>query len=121
MPLDLESYLARIGYAGRLRPDLTTLRGLHLAHATHVPFENIDIQLGLPIRLDLPSLEDKIVRRRRGGYCFERNTLLLAVLREVGFDVVPCEARVIHGDTPTGRTHMLLIARIGGELLTDVG
>jgi N-hydroxyarylamine O-acetyltransferase len=60
------------------------LDAIHLAHATTIPFENLDILLGRPIRLDLVSLQDKLVRDRRGGYCFEHNTLLAAALEAVG-------------------------------------
>jgi N-hydroxyarylamine O-acetyltransferase len=88
MALDPDAYLSRIGYRGPLAADTATLRALHLAHATHIPFENLDIQMGLPIRLDLDSLQDKLVRRRRGGYCFEQNSLLQAVLRSAGFEVI---------------------------------
>ncbi|GLH67980.1 arylamine N-acetyltransferase family protein [Geothrix edaphica] len=121
--LDLAAYLRRIGFAGALEPGLETLRALHFAHATTIPFENLDIQLGLPIRLDLASLQDKLVRRRRGGYCFEQNTLFLAVLRAAGFEAIPCEARVRLGAPEVlPRTHMLLIARLaGGSWLCDVG
>ena len=121
--LDLPAYLRRIGFAGDLRPGLPTLRALHLAHAASIPFENLDIQMGLPIRLDLASLQDKLVRRRRGGYCFEQNTLFLAGLRAAGFDPMPCEARVRYGTTEVlPRTHMLLLVRLDGmHWLADVG
>jgi len=85
MALDLHAYLERIGYDGPVEPTLEVLDALHLAHATTIPFENIDILLGRPIRLDLPSLQDKLVRDRRGGYCFEHNTLFAAALEAVGF------------------------------------
>lgn len=121
--IDLAAYFARIEFAGRARPDLATLRALHLQHATHIPFENLDIQMGLPILLELEALFDKLVRRRRGGYCFEHNSLFLAVLRQVGFEALPFEARVRQGATDVRpRTHMLLGVRLdGGELLADVG
>jgi len=92
--LDLGAYLRRIGLETRPAADLAGLRALHFAHATTIPFENLDIQMGLRILLDLASLQAKLVRRHRGGYCFEHNTLFLAVLKAVGFDVIPCEARV---------------------------
>src|SRR4051812_2657821 len=78
---DLASYLDRIGYAGPRRPDLPTLQGIIAAHATSLPFENIDALLGRGIRLDTDSLMNKLVRDGRGGYCFEQNTLLLHALR----------------------------------------
>ena len=121
--LDLGAYFPRIGFDGEVRPDLATLRALHQAHATTIPFENLDVQMGLPIRLDLASLQDKLVRRRRGGYCFEQNSLFLAVLHRLGFEVIPCEARVRLGAVGLlPRTHMLLLVRLeGGTWLCDVG
>ncbi len=121
--LDLGAYLRRIGLESRPAPDLAGLLALHFAHATTIPFENLDIQLGLPIRLDLASLQSKLVARRRGGYCFEHNTLFQAVLKAVGFDAVACEARVRLGALEVlPRTHMLLLLRLGGSTwLCDVG
>ncbi len=121
--LDLGAYLGRIGFGGEVKPNLDTLRALHLAHATTIPFENLDIQMGLPIRLDLASLQGKLVRRKRGGYCFEHNSLFLAVLKAIGFEVMPCEARVRLGATePLPRTHMLLLVTLDGRpWLCDVG
>lgn len=121
--LDLDAYLRRIGLQATPAPDLDGLRALHLAHATTIPFENLDIQMGLPIRLDLPVLQDKLVRRRRGGYCFEHNTLFLAVLKAIGFEAIPCEARVRLGASEVlPRTHMLLVVRLdGASWLCDVG
>ena len=121
--LDLGAYLRRIGLAEAPTADLAGLRALHCAHATSIPFENLDIQLGLPIRLDLASLQAKLVARRRGGYCFEHNTLFLAMLKAMGFDVIACEARVRLGAPALlPRTHMLLLARLEGtQWLCDVG
>jgi N-hydroxyarylamine O-acetyltransferase len=121
--MDLDAYFARIGFTQTARPDGATLVALHLAHARAVPFENLDIQMGLPISLELAHLEDKIVRRRRGGYCFEQNTFFLAVLREIGFAVEPFEARVRLGSAEIhARTHMLLHVLLDGSpFLVDVG
>lgn len=122
-PLQLKTYLDRICYEGATTPDLDTLFSLHFSHTTHVPFENLDIQLGLPIYLDLDSLHHKIVENRRGGYCFEQNTLFQHVLQSIGFHVLPCEARVRFGTTAiTPRTHMVLLVRMNDmEYLCDVG
>ena len=75
---------------------LETLTALHSAHVTAVPFENLDILLGRGISLELPALETKIVTGRRGGYCFEQNTLFLAVLERLAFRVVPLAAQELH-------------------------
>ena len=121
--LDLDAYLARVGYSGEPRPAAPGLESLHLAHATHVPFENLDILLGKPIRLDLDSLQAKLVRGGRGGYCFEQNTLFAAALARVGFRVAPLAARVRQGPPgPRPRTHMVLrVEADGGPWLADVG
>jgi N-hydroxyarylamine O-acetyltransferase len=94
---DLSAYFARISYAGPREPTLAALRGIVGAHATSIPFENLDVLLGRPIRLDPGALLDKLVRHRRGGYCFEHNTLLLRVLEALGFAVEGLAARVIWG------------------------
>ena len=121
--LDLDAYLRRVGLSNRPAADLVGLRALHLAHARTIPFENLDVLLGLPIRLDLASLQEKLVGRRRGGYCFEHNTLFQAVLAALGFEVTACEARVRLGVTGVlPRTHMLLLVQMeGAAWLCDVG
>lgn len=120
---DLAAYLRRIGYAGSLAPSRQTLDALHLAHATHIPFENLDILLGRPIRLDLESLQAKLVVGRRGGYCFEQNRLFAAALETLGFGVTPLAARVRFGTSSVlPRTHMLLQVDVdGGCVIADVG
>jgi N-hydroxyarylamine O-acetyltransferase len=121
-PVDLTAYFERIGYQGPLRADLETLRALQRAHVTSVPFENLDIQMGGRIRLDLAHLQDKIVTRRRGGYCFEQNSLFMQVLRQIGFDVEPFEAQVRVARVDGPRTHMLLHVRLDGRsYVADVG
>lgn len=121
--LDLPAYLHRIGYAGPLQPTLAVLQDLHIAHATHVPFENLDIFLGHPIRLDLDSLQNKLVHGCRGGYCYEQNLLFAAVLRELGFELTMLAARVRYRSTRVlPRTHMTLLVRCeGDDWLADVG
>jgi N-hydroxyarylamine O-acetyltransferase len=121
--LDLDAYLKRIEYAGPLEPTLAVLEALHLAHATHIPFESLDVLLGKPIRLDIAGLQAKLVTGRRGGYCFEQNLLLAAALEAAGFRVKHLAARVRHrGDTPLPRTHMLLLVAVdGADYIADVG
>lgn len=119
----LQAYFHRVGLAEAPGVNAAGLRALHLAHATHIPFENLDIQLGLPIRLDLDSLLAKLVQARRGGYCFEQNTLFRAVLQSLGFYVDAFEARVRLGTSQVlPRTHMLLrVSLPEGAFLADVG
>src|SRR3954464_14618414 len=94
---DLDAYLARIEYSGPRDATAKTLRAVHRAHATHIPFENLDILLGKSIPLDLPSLQRKLVHDRRGGYCFEQNALLAAALESLGFKITRLAARVRFG------------------------
>lgn len=123
MSLDLAAYLRRIGFEGAPKADATSLVALHRAHALAIPFENVAIQMGEGVSLDLDAIQDKLVRRRRGGYCFEQNTLLLAALREIGFEADAFEARVRLGATrELPRTHMLIRVKLeGADLLCDVG
>lgn len=121
--LDLDAYLDRVEYTGAVQASPETLQALHLAHATHVPFENLDVLLQRPIRLDLASLLAKLVVARRGGYCFEQNLLFAAVLRTFGFVVRPLAARVrLRTTRILPRTHMLLLVETGGgRWIADVG
>jgi N-hydroxyarylamine O-acetyltransferase len=122
----LDKYLARIGFPGKPALDLETLAAIHAAHVDAIPFEALDPLLGRPVRLDLASVQDKLVDRRRGGYCFEQNTLLKAALEAIGFRVVGLGGRprwMSAPDDPLGpRTHMLLKVDLPhGPYLADVG
>jgi N-hydroxyarylamine O-acetyltransferase len=121
--IDLDAYFERVGYTGSRASSVDTLTALHLAHATTIPFENLDILLGRGIRLDLESLQRKLITDRRGGYCFEQNLLFGTVLEALGFDVTLLSARVRYGATVVRpRTHMLLlVATAGHRWLADVG
>ncbi|GAA2456641.1 arylamine N-acetyltransferase family protein [Streptomyces macrosporus] len=107
--LDLDAYLARIGHTGDRSPTLETLRALHRAHVLAVPFENLEIVLGRPVPIDLPALQDKLVRRARGGYCFEHARLFAAALERLGFGVTGLSSRVGMGsDRVRPATHAVL-------------
>ncbi|WP_432148923.1 arylamine N-acetyltransferase family protein [Streptomyces sp. bgisy029] len=127
MTLDLDAYVARIGWTGNLRPTLEVLRSLHRAHLSGIPFENLDAVLGSAPSLALDDLEAKLVRGGRGGYCYEHNTLFSTVLRQIGFSVTLLTARVMLGAAPGDirpRTHMLMRVDVEGEphpYLADVG
>jgi N-hydroxyarylamine O-acetyltransferase len=121
--MDLQAYLRRVGYSGDVRPTRAVLEALHLAHATHILFENLDVLLGRPVSLALKDIEAKLVHGGRGGYCFEHNTLFAAVLREAGFDVTPLAGRVRYRASQVlPRTHMLLRVEVEGTTcIADVG
>ncbi|MFI6848195.1 arylamine N-acetyltransferase [Kitasatospora sp. NBC_00085] len=123
---DLDSYLRRIGWTGEPRTDAATLRSVHRAHAMGIPFENIDPLLGSVPSLELTDLQAKMVHGRRGGYCYEHNTLLAAALKEIGFTVTILTGRVVAGASGKvlPRTHMLLSVDVPGEetpFVADVG
>jgi N-hydroxyarylamine O-acetyltransferase len=124
-PIDLEAYLARIGFEGRASPDAATLAALHELHAQAIPFENLAAFLGEPVRLDAASLQEKLVARRRGGWCFEQNLLFAHVLESIGFPVRRLAARVRWNAAPgavTPRSHMLLeVEADGATWIADVG
>lgn len=122
--LDLPAYLARIGYTGPVAATLPVLREIHARHPAAITFENIDPLLGRPVRLELASIADKLVTRRRGGYCYEQNTLLMAALRAIGFPARSVAGRVQWntGGAVTARVHMALLVTLpDGEYLADVG
>ncbi len=122
--IDLDVYLRRIGYSGSREPIAETLRGLHHAHFYAIPFENLDVVLKRPIRLDPASLQRKLVADRRGGYCFESNALFMYALQELGFTVMPLAARVLYERSDAAlppRSHMLLMVDLDdGLTLADV-
>jgi N-hydroxyarylamine O-acetyltransferase len=124
--VDLDSYFSRIGYTGSRQPNLQTLQGLHLLHPAAIAFEAIDVLLGRAIDLSPEAVDDKLIRRRRGGYCFEQNTLFKRVLTSLGFEVEGLAARVVWmaqpNEPPQHRTHMVLRVTLDGKpWLADVG
>ena len=120
--MEIEAYLKRIGYSGSREPSVESLRLLHRAHMLTVPFENLDIPLGRPIVLSLPSFYDKIVRRRRGGFCYELNGLFGWLLEQLGFPVRILSARVFDGTRPGPEfDHLVLLIEMEERLIADVG
>jgi len=115
-PLDLDAYFERIRWSGGRSPTFETLAGILRAHITRIPFENLDVLLHRRVRLDLDGVQEKLVRARRGGYCFEHATLFHAVLETLGFHPSRHAARVVLFEprTETPRTHMFLTVRIEG-------
>jgi N-hydroxyarylamine O-acetyltransferase len=124
---DLDAYLRRIGWEGERRADAATLRGVHLAHMRGIPFENLDALRRTAPSLDPADLLAKLVHSRRGGYCYEHNTLLASALEALGFGVTLLTARVAVGADrieSRPRTHMALLVQTPGDpqpYLADVG
>ncbi len=117
------AYLKRIGWAGPVSPDAETLGALQRAHLLAVPFENLDIAAGIPIALDEDRLFDKIVGRRRGGFCYELNGLYASLLQALGFRVTLLAARVYDAAGAVGMAFDHLTLRVDGReiRLSDVG
>ena len=123
--IDLDAYCARIGYAGPRTPTLATLSAIHALHPQAITFENLDPLLRRPVKLDPASLEAKLVKGGRGGWCFEHNTLFKLVLEALGFRVTGLGGRVLWNrtdNTVPARSHMVLKLDVKGEIyIADVG
>jgi N-hydroxyarylamine O-acetyltransferase len=121
--LHVPSYLARLGVGTLPGPSEAALRELHRAHVLAIPFENLDIIVGRGVDVSLPAVQAKLLDRRRGGYCFEHNTLFAALLERAGFEVTRVAARARLGASfVRPRTHMTLLVRAESrQWLADVG
>lgn len=123
--MDLAAYFARIGYTGDTAPTRATLGSIVYRHTLSIPFENVDAFLGRRVSLEPAAVFDKLVHRRRGGWCFEHNLLLGEALRALGFEVTDLAARVLLGravDDITPRSHRILMVNVDGRSwLADVG
>jgi len=122
-PRWVEPYLNRIGLHGPLTPDIETLFRLQNAHLMQVPYENLDIIRGVSFTLEPEAVLDKIVTRRRGGYCFELNGAFAWLLRAIGYPVEEYFARFLKdSDTiPMRRHRVLRVAAEGRDFICDVG
>lgn len=119
---DTDAYLRRIGLDAPPSPTVEGLHALQRAQVLAIPFENFDILLGRGISLEPGDVFDKLVRRKRGGYCFEVNGLLLAALQAFGFEARALLGRVHLMGQATGRSHQVSLVRIGGEdWIADAG
>jgi N-hydroxyarylamine O-acetyltransferase len=122
---DQNAWLRRIGHEGSRAPTLETLRAVVAAHSATISYESIDVLLDRPPRLDLGSLQQKMIAGGRGGYCFEQTMLFRAGLRSLGFTITSLQARVVRGlaiDAPRPALHMVLRVDLPeGAFLADVG
>lgn len=118
-------YLQRLGYDAPPPPTLQTLQDLQLRHVCTFAFESLSTLLHLPVPIDLPSVEQKVLLDGRGGYCYELHQMFLTLLQELGFDARGITGRVVMGgpaDAHTARTHRLsLVTLDGARYITDVG
>jgi N-hydroxyarylamine O-acetyltransferase len=122
---DQKAWLDRIAYAGPLEPTLDTLHQLILAHSHAIAYESLDIMLGRTPKLDLNSLQRKMISGGRGGYCLEQNMLFREGLWSLGYRITSLQGRVVRGmaiDAPRPAIHMLLQVDLPeGPYLADVG
>jgi N-hydroxyarylamine O-acetyltransferase len=125
MTIDLDAYFRRIGYAGERAPTLKTLQAINRLHPQAITFENLNPLMKLPVDLDAPSLEKKLVHDGRGGYCYEHNLLFSHVLQALNFQVKELAGRVVWNlseDALTPRTHIILQVELDGlAYIVDVG
>ena len=121
--MKLAAYLERIGFEGTPHPDLDTLRRVHRAHVLAIPYENLDVQLRRSVGLDVRDVYEKLVLRRRGGWCYELCGLLAWALEEIGFRVTRMEGAVRRaelGEVAIGN-HLVLRIDLDRPFLADVG
>lgn len=121
--IDITTYLERIGYVGSKEPTAETLAALQYAHLLSVPFENLSIHVHEPIRLEEESLFEKIVVRKRGGFCYELNILFAALLTALGYQVRLLSAEVAgaDGEFSPPFDHLMLRVDLAEPWLVDVG
>ena len=121
--LKIESYIDRLGYTGPLKVDEATLIGLHDHHVRTVPFEDLDIHIGQPLSLDYRCLYEKVVINRRGGFCYELNSLFYILLKNIGFDCHMVSARIYEEEDELSAPfdHMSLLVYLDSTWLIDVG
>lgn len=121
----VEKYFNRIGLEmpETIVPDGELLKKLHFAHCTTVPYENLDIIRGIPLRLDDEGLYQKVVEEGKGGYCFELNGLFAWLLRELGYKVTEYASRYLRGESsiPMRRHRVLRVEATDGVYCADVG
>ncbi len=121
--MKLADYLCRIDYQGPVEPSLGCLTAIHRQHLMQVSYENLDVQLDRPVDLDIERIFEKIVHRRRGGWCYEMNGLFGWALAEIGFDVMRMSGGVMRslaGDQVLGN-HLVLAVQLDVTYLADVG
>lgn len=122
--LDVDAYLNRIKCTREFRPSLRWLRTLHRNHLLNIPFENLDIHIGNQIVLDIDKIFEKVIRKGRGGFCYELNGLFYHLLEELGFNVKILSAKVMAEDGSIGQEFEHLMAMVyldDKQWLIDVG
>lgn len=119
---NLTDYLSRIGYEGEVSPDVATITQLVQKQLRSIPFENTEVQAGRIPSMVPEDIVDKVINRRRGGYCYEVNGVFAMALTAIGFEWYFAGARSMLYPTRRPKTHMVVIVRIEGrDYLCDCG
>lgn len=121
--MDIAAYFRRIGFDGAPDADLSTLRQLQRAHLAHIPYENLDVQLGRPVTPDPKDAFAKLVTGGRGGWCYEMNGLFGWALDAIGFRVMPMTGAVMRAERGSSAigNHLVLAVHLDQPYLVDVG
>src|SRR6478672_7006627 len=123
--MEIEKYLERIGYKGSTKPTIGLLNALQKKHLLNIPFENLDIHYKIPIELNLANIFEKVVIKRRGGFCYELNGIFYELLNSIGFNVKIISARVFDQKQQIFSPefdHLAIIAKIDStDYLADAG
>ena len=121
--MNIDKYLEKIDYRGKISPNLDNLKKIHAKHLYSVPFENLDIHLSRKIVLNLDLIESKVINNSRGGYCYELNGLFFHLLKELGYNVKMISARVHSENGKFGAEfdHLAIITELDELWLCDVG
>lgn len=118
----LQDYLERISYTGEIKPTIECVRQMMLCQLFTVPFENLDVQAGKIVSMNPDDIVEKIVYGKRGGYCYEVNGIFTMALQAIGIEVIFAAARPMFYPMRRPKTHMVLVANIGGnDYLMDLG
>ena len=123
MNFDLNAYYARIGLeTDGSESETELLKKIHYRHITAIPFEGIEPYMGREVAVDADSVFEKLVMRRRGGYCFEQNCLIYTALRAAGLETYGVLARVAGPDGFGSHSHRMNIVTVDGvRYVADVG
>ncbi|TRX57685.1 arylamine N-acetyltransferase [Fulvivirga sp. M361] len=116
-------YLNRIGFKKKIQVNEETLQELHRQHVLNIPFEDLDIHYGIPIQLEPEAIYDKVIRKMRGGFCYELNYLFWQLLNELGFKASMISSRIYDQDQILGPEfdHMSIVVDLKDKWLVDVG
>lgn len=121
--MDIQKYLDRIQYTGETSPTISTLKQLHQSHLLRIPFENLSIHMNEPISIQSDKLYEKIILKKRGGFCYELNSLFAELLTQLGYSVLLLSAGVANSNGNFGPEfdHMTILVSLEENWLVDVG